>query len=243
MKTVHPIVLSILAALAGCAKPPSSLMSDPTVVPPADDPTKAPAALPGAYSGGEKNTYNHAADLGELGARDPFSILAQRQDEGPPEVRTRLHSCQKVQYETLGNILSDLGVNMGNTGQKPPSAADLYNAGGSALGVADYDARVGETIVWSAAGAAKLFDIFVQAAPEIIANIGSAPACQVNGQGVSMFDAQNRCNADAVTCLLGRPASAAQVDVCSALVQQASDIPTGQNIAVATILAATHSCE
>ena len=34
-----------------------------------------------------------------------------------------------------------------------------------ALGAANYDARVGETIVWSSAGAAKLFDIFVQAAP------------------------------------------------------------------------------
>jgi hypothetical protein len=244
MKTTMlcPAGLTVIAlAVGACVQPPTGLM------PGADqhfqeDPTAVPSQVPGAYAGGEKNTFDHFADLGQTGGRDPFDILAQREQEGPAEVRTRLHSCQKIQYETLGNLLTSLGVDLSKTGT-PPSAGDLYKAGGGALGVANYDARMGEALVWSAAGAAKLFDIFVQAAPEIIANLQTAPACQVNGSGPAMFDAQNNCNPDALACLMGRPATAEQVALCSHLVQQASTLDVGKKLAVATTLAATHSCE
>src|SRR5262249_43477044 len=154
------------------------------------------------------------SDLGETGGRDPFDILAQREQEGPAEVRTRLHSCQKIQYAALGNLLTSFGVDLSKTGT-PPTAGQLYKAGSGALGVANYDARIGEALVWSAAGAAKLFDIFVQAAPEIIANLPTAPACQVNGSGPSMFDAQNNCMPDALACLMGRRATDEQIALCS----------------------------
>jgi hypothetical protein len=231
-----------LLGLAACAQVPSSLKpgsKDPVYH---EDPTKNQAEQPGAYNGGPDNTFDHFSDLGELGARDPFDILAQREEEGPAEVRTRLHSCQKIQYATLGNLLSSLGVDLGAKGT-PPTAGQLYKGGAGALGAANYDARVGESITWSAAGAAKLFDVFVQAAPEVIANLETVDQCKVEGVGPKMFDDQNACNADALTCIMGRPASKTQVDVCSHLVQQASDIDTGKNLAVATILAATHSCE
>jgi len=243
MKTtmLSPAGLTAITLVAACAAPPSSLLpgSDGNYQ---EDPTQVPAQAAGAYAGGETNTYSHAGDLGSYGERDPFDILAQRQEEGPADVRTRLHSCQKVQYVTVGNILTSLGVDLTKTGT-PPSAGQLYSGGAGALGVANYDARVGETLVWSAAGAAKLFDIFVQAAPEIIASLPNAPQCQVNGVGPSVFDAQNHCNADALACMMGRPASSEQVDVCSSLVTAASSVAVGQNIAVATVLAATHSCE
>lgn len=231
--------LAAIALAASCAQPPTSLKSGKTYN---EDPTKDPSQAPGSFNGGESNTFDHFSSLGEFDARDPFDILAQRQEEGPAEVRTRLHSCQKVQYATLGNILTSLGVDMNATG-KPATAGQLYKGGSGALGVANYDARVGETITWSAAGAAKLFDIFVQAAPEIIANISTVAQCQDNGVGPQMFDDQNRCNPDALACIMGRPASQEQVDVCSHLVTSASSLDTGKNLAVATVLAATHSCE
>jgi hypothetical protein len=247
MKTqmLGPVGLTAIAiALGACVQQPTGLKpagGDKTTY--HEDPTQGPAQAPGAYNGGVGNTFDHFADLGVLGGRDPFDILAQRQEEGPAEVRTRLHSCQKIQYETLANILVSLGVDMTKKGSTPPSAAELYMGGAGALGVANYDARVGETITWSAAGAAKLFDIFTQAAPEIIANIGSSDQCKVNGMAAQMFDAQNNCNADALTCIMGRPATPEQVDVCTHLVSAASSVDTGKNIAVATVLAATHSCE
>ena len=57
-----------------------------------------------------------------------------------------------------------------------------------------------------------------------------------------MFDGQ-KCDPDAVTCLLGRPASAKVVAVCTDLVASASDVEAGKKIAVAALLSAAHSCE
>jgi len=242
MTTSKITLIASLSLLAACTQPPSGLKPSSSHKTFHDDPTVDPAQQVGAYNGGENNTFDHFSDLGELGARDPFDILAQREEEGPAEIRTRLHSCQKIQYATLGNLLSSLGVDLAAK-STPPSAGQLYKGGAGALGVANYDARVGEAIVWSAAGAAKLFDIFVQAAPEIIANVETVEQCKVDGVGAPMFDAQNRCNKDALTCIMGRPATDVQVDVCSHLVTEASNVDTGKNIAVATVMAATHSCE
>jgi len=193
------------------------------------------------YTGSEEETYDHMGDLSP-NAKDPFAILADRQSEGPPEIRSRMHSCQKLQNTTLRNVLSSLGVNIDANGD-PPTAGQLYRGGTGALGAANYDSRVSEAISWSAAGAAKLFDIFVQAAPEIIANVSTVPQCQVGGVGPEMFNANNECNADALSCIIGRPATQEHVALCNSIVQSATDVDKGKNIAVGTILAANHSCE
>ena len=243
VKGLSGLSLPLAMALGGCVgAAPTDLAPDTRHKTFTEDPTKDPAQKPGATVGGELNTFNHMADLGASGGRDPFDILAQRQEEGPPEVRTRLHSCQKVQITALRNLLVSLGVDLQKK-SNPPSAAELLADGTGALGAANYDARVGETLVWSSAGAAKLFDIFVQAAPEIIENLPSAPQCQIDGVGPEVFDAQGNCNADAISCMTGRPASQEHVDICSNLVKSATDLETGKKIAVATMLSAAHTCE
>jgi hypothetical protein len=228
-----------LVAMA-CVEQPSGDLKP--VVTPIDDPTDDFANQPGVFAGGEDNTQSHMGDLGDFGAKDPFEILAQRQEEGPLEIRTRLHSCQKLQNTALRNVLESLGVNMDATGN-PPTAGQLLQAGGGALGAASYDARVGESVVWSAAGAAKLFDIFVQAAPEIIANMPNVAQCQVDGVGVEMFNAANQCNADAIACITGRPATDGHFAICNKVVSSASSVDKGKRIAVATIMAGALSCE
>ena len=207
-----------------------------------EDPTKAVEEKPGAYAGGQHNTFDHMASLGADATKDPFQVLKEREEEGPAEVRTRLHSCQKIQVTTLRSILVGFGVNMDATGD-PPTAGQLLKDGTGALGAANYDARVGETLVWTAAGAAKMFDILVQAAPEIIANLPNSPQCQVDGVGPQVFDENNRCVEDAVSCLIGRPATEDHLAICDSAVQQASDIETGKKIAIAALLSAAHSCE
>jgi hypothetical protein len=232
------LLVAAACGAAACAQEPDNNLAPK---PPNPDQTIPISEQPGVFAGDDDNTHSHMGDLGDVGARDPFDILAQRQEEGPPEIRTRLHSCQKVQITALRNMLSSLGVNLDATGD-PPTAGQLIGGGAGALGAATYDARVGETLVWSAAGAAKLFDIFVQAAPEIIANLPNVDQCKVDGVGPQMFDG-NACNADAIACITGRPATASHVAICNKIVTSASDPEVGKKIAVATLMSGAHSCE
>jgi len=239
--------VALATVLAGCVgQNPTSLGRGPAKANNgSDDPTTDQSNQPG-YASSPGNTFDHDGSLGEDDApRDPLEIAAQRQEEGPPEIRTRLHSCQKLQIATIANILTDLGVDLSvkaGNGQ-PATAGDLLKSGGTALGAANYPARSGETIVWTASGAAKEFDIFVQAAPDIITNLPTVPLCQVNGTGPQMFDSNNQCNADAISCLIGRPATPAHVAICNSVVASATNLDKGKSIAVATMLAAAHSCE
>jgi len=257
-----PLALLLLAGFStGCAgDPPSCFGSacekeeaqnnppEPTPEPeelqnddPTDDQAKGPT---GSLDKG--NTFEHPGDLdGET--RDVFDILQQRAEEGPPEVRTRLHSCQKVSVASLRNILTQLGVDLDREagGGEPPSAGQLLAGGGNALGTSNYGARASESLVWTAAGAAKMFDIYVQAAPEIIANLPNQAICQeVEGTpGPALFDEEGTCNKDAISCMIGTAATDAHVAICNSAVLSASDLEKGKSIAVAAILSAAHSCD
>lgn len=239
--------LCIGAALVGCqATPPGGAIiggGSPSVDNIDDDPTddvnNSAAQTPAA---GTENTFDHMSDLGEQGAKDPFEVLAQRQEEGAPEIRTRLHSCQKLRIQTLRNILTGFGVNLQAEGN-PDTAGELLTKGNEALGAANYPGRVGEALTWSNSGATKLHDIFVQAAPEIIAAMPTLERCMLDGEGVSMFTESGSCDVDAITCLIGKPATAEHVAICNQAVNSATDIEKGKVIAVATMLAAAHTCE
>ena len=186
-------------------------------------------------AGGPNNTFDH-----DNSGVDPWDLLQRLQQEGPPEISTRLHSCQKVTYRTLGHLLTSRGVDLSAGGANGiPSAGDLYNGGSQALGAPNYAARVPEAIEPTAAGATKLMDIFVQAAGQIQANIGSSTACP----GVQVFDAQGRCDRDGLTCLLGYPATDQHLALCNQAVASASTPQVGQTIAIAALMSAAHTCE
>lgn len=188
----------------------------------------------GLTSGGQGNTFDH-----DNGDTDPFAVLQRIQNEGPPEISTRMHSCQKMRYATVGSLLKGLGVNMGATGAT--SAAQLYLKGNQAMGAPNYGARVGEAIELTTAGATKLFDIFVQAAPEIIAAVPNV--AKKNGTAIQLFDAGGKCTSDGIAFLQGAPATQAQLDLCDNILGSASSAQIGQTLAVATLLAAAHTCE
>lgn len=238
-------VLTLAATAAGCAEQPTHLPSstkhDKDGDTPIGDPIDKPGNNPEDTVGGEDSTFDHESDT-----RDPYAIAAQRAEEGSPETRARLHSCQKVQITALRNILTDFGVDLAATGN-PPTAGQLLTDGGTALGQANYAARQGEDLVWTAAGAAKQFDIFVQAAPEIIDAMPNLEQCKVGGVGPNMFDDDGAgkitCNDDAVSCLIGRPATPDHLAICNNLIESASSPDKGKAIAVGTLLAAAHSCE
>lgn len=192
----------------------------------------------GGTSAGTHLTFDH-----EMDEVDPFAVLARITEEGPPEISTRLHSCGKIKVATLGRVLKQLGVDLTRTAT-PASAGELYLGGLGALGAANYGARVPEALELTAAGAAKLFDIFVEAAPEIIAAMPTLTRCQgPGGTATMMFDASGHCTSDGISCLTGVPATQAQKDLCDAAASAGSTATIGKTLAVATILAAAHTCE
>jgi len=172
---------------------------------------------------------------------DPWPALDRQEREGPPRYASRVHSCSKVRYRTLGNLLTSRGVNIANT--DPLSAGSIYTLDEPGLGGPNYAQRSRENIELGLATESKIFDIFAQAAPEIIANMPMRSECQKNGVGVKLFDATNRCQLDGISCLMGMPATLTHVDLCNLTVQRADDVEHGKQLAVAVLAAAAHTCE
>jgi hypothetical protein len=169
----------------------------------------------------------------------------------PEEVNSRLHGCQKLAYTSLRAFLVSRGVNIDAVGS-PDTAGELYKGAKDTLGVPKLDSRLGERSFHTTSAATKLFDIFLQAAPEIIQNISDpakAPACVLNSTSKPMFEADGKsCVEQSVSCILGRPATKDDVSLCNLLLTKTdptinNDLAIKQRIAVATLLSAGHTCE
>jgi hypothetical protein len=170
-------------------------------------------------------------------APNPYEELERLQREGPPRYSSRVHGCTKLRYRTLGNVLASRGVALAATGDV--SAGRIYRDGAAALGAPSYAGRTRETLALGLATTSKMFDIFVQAAPEMIAAMAARPECG----GAALFDAAGRCNPDGVSCLLGVPATPAHLQVCEQTIARAADVESGKRLAVAVLAAAAHTCE
>jgi hypothetical protein len=201
----------------------------------------------------DDNNFHHPMDPTQSGQEDVFEILKKRAAEGPPEVRTRLHSCNKLTYGALGDLLTSRGVDLAKTAAagQPPTAGQLYKAASTkdALGVANYDARMGEAYFYTISSATKVLDIFVQAAPEIILNIEAVEDCKVNGVGYPMFDPNTgKCVYYALSCVMGRPATDDDMEICNLMISQANqadikDLANKRALTVAAFLSAAHTCQ
>ena len=200
------------------------------------EPVNAPP--PGGTSGDETTTFDH-----DNSGISPWELLDRLQQEGPPQYTSRVHSCSKVRYSTLGNILRSLSIPI-PTAQ--PAAGDvsagaLYFTGDNAMGVANYANRIRENISISTSGASREFDIFASAAQTIIDNFGNGSISRC--PGAVLFDANNACQATGITCLIGAPATTRHLDYCNLTVATASDTTVGKRLAVAALLAAAYTCE
>lgn len=200
-------------------------------------PNEQPDNTPGDGStiGSEQETYDH-----DNGGFDPWAVIDRLAKEGPAKYTSRVHSCPKIRYRTLGRVLASLGVNMANT--TALSAPELYRDGYNAMGGPNFANRIRENITVSTSGASREFDIFAAAAPEIIAAVPTLQRCTVNGVPAVLFDG-NTCNPTGITCLLGAPATLTHLDFCNLTVSNASTPDLGKRIAVAALLAAAYTCE
>ncbi len=204
------------------------------------------------YSSGEAAFHNpapsHMAQIvgsGQNGITDPVVALTVMASLGTPDQVARMHAAQKIQYGALGAFLADLGVTMTaaaapakGAAATPPTPGTLYVNGASALGAPIFTARTPEMIIPSTSALAKEFDIFMAAAPLIIANIGKSTRCP----NVALVT-NNELTADGISCLIGKPATADHVTLANQIITSASTPANGQAIAVATLLAAAHISE
>lgn len=158
--------------------------------------------------------------------------------EGPPVFRSRVHGCRKMRYETLGQLLGGLGVDMDATDEL--SAGAMYRESDQALGAPNYEARTAEATEMTVASSSRLFDILVQAAPEIIAGMPESERCP----GAEVFNEDgDACTTEGLSCLLGEPADGTHLAVCEQLIGLANDPEEGRQIVVASLLASMFVCE
>lgn len=198
-----------------------------------------PQNLPpvGSTSGDQSTTFDH-----DNSGISPWELLDRLTQEGPPKYTSHMHSCAKVRYRTLGNVLTSLGINATNT--TALSAGDLYTNGYNALGGPNFANRIRENIGITTSGASREFDIFAAAAPEVIAAFGNAQSpLMTRCPGAVLFDASNTCQPSGITCLIGTPATADHLNFCNKTITSASDVATGEKLAVAAMLAAAYTCE
>ena len=213
--------MTILVASFGAVACTTELDDEPQNVPPS-----------GSTSGSEESTFDHEND-----GYSPWDLIDRLAKEGPPRYTSRVHSCPKVRYATLGNVLRAVGVNTANATNL--SAGQLYTSGFNAMGGASYANRIRENIGVTTSGSSRMFDVFAAGADEVITQMPNLARCG----GAAMFDANNQCRADGITCLIGQPATVAHLDFCNLTVTSASDVTVGKRIAVAAILAAAYTCE
>jgi hypothetical protein len=201
-------------------------------------PTNEPPA--GSTSGNEETTFDH--DNGDY--ISPWELLDRLSKEGPPRYTSRVHSCPKVRYKTLGTVLANVGMNPANT--VALSAGNLYTTGFNALGGPNYANRIRENIGVTTSGASREFDIFAAGAQETIDAFANQTGIAGTGgrcAGVQLFDTSNACRPEGITCLIGTPATSAHLEFCNLTVTSGSDVTVGKRLAVATMLAAAYTCE
>jgi hypothetical protein len=199
------------------------------------DDINAPVDQPaGSTAGNEESTFDHENDY-----ISPWELLDRLAKEGPPRYTSRVHSCPKIRYRTMGEVLRGVGINPANTAAV--SAGDLYRNGMNALGGPNYANRIRENIGITTSGASRAFDIYAAGADEVITAFANNAVTRC--PGAQLFDASNACRPEGITCLLGVPATTRHLEYCNLTVNGATDTTVGKRLAVAALLAAANTCE
>ena len=172
------------------------------------------------------------------------------------------YSCAPLGYRAAGQMLVGLGVAIklepllsplpkagdpappkdpGNQGE-PTAAQKAYTAARSSFGVADYANRNPEATQVGTAQLAKMGDLFIQAAPEILKNFSTAPRCG----GVQLFDDSQHFSRESLSCIGGEVATDDQVKLAAQLmdraVAQGMTQQGAQELVIAGYLSAQFTC-
>lgn len=182
---------------------------------------------------------NHDDIIGNVG-----DIFQDGRQVSPAEGE-KLHSCGKLRYNVLGNILSTRGINITNATVN--STGFLYTRALSAWGVANFPSRVPEATRNSTSGLVFLEDIVLAMADEMLTaanpdGLFTAAACT----GARLFNGTT-CDKDGFACLLGAAPKQGQLDLCNLMVNDqttgVTDAPTRKRLAVAALAGTVTTCD
>lgn len=191
----------------------------------------------GSTTGAE---FSHAATPAANGAIENNVTPAEARAQGAPELTSRLHGCGKPTVASIGNLLNTRGLTGG--GQLPQGATSgmaIFRAGdtAAALGAANFNGRVPEAPFASTSAVSKLFDIFTMASYDGVADDWTATACP----GTKILEG-GQFTKDGLSCLMGKPATDAHVAVANKAIDEGG-ADDGPKIAIAALLAASHTCQ
>lgn len=234
MKRIALTLISVAAfALAACDGTADTL---------SDGRTSQGGGDPNGTAGGEDTTFDHSNDPGGAAPGADFQPPdpGQVRVVGSPEITSRLHSCGKISFKALGDILTSRGLTGGGTRpQGAISGQAIYQQGGTpaAFGGANYNGRVPEAPFASTSAMAKMFDIFTMSSYDAVKDDWTAPACP----GVKVVGADGKFTQDGLSCLMGKPAKAEHLAIANdAIAKNPTD---GAKIAIAALLSAAHTCQ
>jgi hypothetical protein len=164
-----------------------------------------------------------------------------------PAVGEKLHSCGKVRFNWLSNILSTRGVNVTNATAN--SAGALLTKAQGIWGVANFPGRAPETIRDTTSSLVSLHDVLIAAAEEWVtaANMdGAYPAGVTACTGAKLFN-NNNCDADGFACLMGATPSQNQLAACTSMINDATAMVTvaldRRRLAVASMVGTVAMCD
>jgi len=241
-RTILGLLTISTLLVAACGEDGDQLTNGGRVVPartPTTQVPDSPEQTSKATAGGETTTFDHSNDpagaTSEFEPADPAAVRAV----GSPEVTSRLHGCGKLSVTSLGQLIQSRGV--GGQGTRPPNTQggnQIFTRPdtAAALGGANYNGRVPEAAFASTSAISKMYDIFAMASYDIVADNWNAPACP----GTKVLEG-GKFTKDGISCLIGKPATDEYVAIANdAIVKSPTD---GAKIAIAAMLAASHTCQ
>ena len=164
----------------------------------------------------------------------------------PPAVGEKLHSCGKVRFNVLTNILKTRGVNVTNVTAN--SAGALLAKTQPIWGVPNFPARVAETIRDTTSSLVSLHDVLLAAAEEWVTAVNTDGAYPAGTActGAKLFNNSN-CDKDGFACLMGATPSQRQLDVCNSMITDTSagvtDPLIKRRLAVASMVGTVAMCD
>lgn len=233
--------VSLPAVFAACSSPAEEPVPTPANTPNTSASNPSPNGDQAAGTGGDGNTQNHMEEPTEGSNPNATNVEQKKQDEaavGSTNIVARLHACGKVNYESLGVFLASRGVDLAAAN----GAGRLWREGRLALGVPNYRARISEASFPSTAAFNKMFDIYALAASEIRTNLATSEACP----GVAAVGEDGRLTTDAVSCIIGVPATPNHVVLANFFVDDAVYADRKEEAAdlgIATLLTSHELCE
>ena len=210
--------------------------NDPNMTPTTTDPTQTTTQ----QEQGPDYGLNHDDILNNVG--DIFTDGRQV----APAVGEKLHSCGKVRFNVLTNILKTRGVNVTNATVN--TAGALLAKAQPIWGVPNFPARVPETIRDTTSSLVSLHDVLLAAAEEWVSmtNMDGAFVAGTDCGTAKLFN-NNTCDKDGFACLMGATPTDDQLNVCLSMITNTSanvtDNVVKRRLAVASMVGTVAMCD